>query len=71
VTVLAGRDDAIPDLKEAQWLRRRILRSAFVLVPVGGHALHATHPDVVAAALRSAGGRAGATRRTGNATGAP
>jgi len=38
--------------------------------PWRGHALHATHPDVVAAALRGAGGRAGATRRTGNAKGA-
>jgi pimeloyl-ACP methyl ester carboxylesterase len=63
VTVLAGRDDAISGIKEAQWFHRRLRLSTLVLVPGGGHALHATHPDVVAAAVRDAGGRPGAEDR--------
>ena len=61
VTVLAGRDDAISGIKEAQWFHRRLRLSTLVLVPGGGHALHATHPDVVAAAVRGSGGRQGET----------
>ena len=57
VTVLAGRDDAISGIKEAQWFHRRLRLSTLVLVPDAGHALHATHPDVVAAAVRRAGAR--------------
>jgi pimeloyl-ACP methyl ester carboxylesterase len=51
VTVLAGRDDAISGGKEAQWFHRRLKQSTLVVVPDGGHALHATHPDVVAAGM--------------------
>jgi pimeloyl-ACP methyl ester carboxylesterase len=57
VTVLAGRDDAISSAKEAQWFHKRLARSTLVVVPGGGHALHATHPDVVAAAVLRASGR--------------
>lgn len=60
VTVLAGRDDAISGSKEAEWFHRRLARSTLVVVPHAGHALHATHPDVVAAAVRGAGQQAGA-----------
>ena len=61
VTVLAGRDDAISGAKEAQWFHRRLRRSTLVIVPGGGHALHATHPDLVAEAVRGAGRPMGAT----------
>lgn len=61
VTVLAGRDDAISGVKEAQWFHRRLRLSTLVLVPGGGHALHATHPDLVAAAMRGTDGPVAAT----------
>jgi pimeloyl-ACP methyl ester carboxylesterase len=61
VTVLAGRDDAISGLREAQWFHGRLRHSTLVVVPDGGHALHATHPDFVVAAVRGAGEQSGAT----------
>jgi pimeloyl-ACP methyl ester carboxylesterase len=59
VTVLVGRGDAVASVKEARYFDERLAHSTLVVVPDGGHALHATHPDLVAAAVRGAGGHPG------------
>jgi pimeloyl-ACP methyl ester carboxylesterase len=56
VTVLVGRGDAVASVNEARYFHERLARSTLVVVPDGGHALHATHPGLVAAAVRGAGG---------------
>jgi len=53
VTVLSGRQDAVSGINEARYFHGRLASSTLV-VPDGGHALHATHPDVVVAAVRGA-----------------
>ena len=60
VTVLTGRRDAISGHKEAEYFHSRLARSTLISVAEGGHALHATHPDVVVAAVRGASDSAGA-----------
>jgi pimeloyl-ACP methyl ester carboxylesterase len=64
VTVLAGSDDAVSGSREAQWFHRRLASSTLVVVPSGGHALHATHPDVVMLAVRRVLGSAATTTRS-------
>ena len=54
VTVLSGRQDAVSGINEARYFHGRLASSTLVVVPDGGHALHATHPDVVVAAVRGA-----------------
>ena len=54
VTVLTGCQDAVSDHKESEYFHSRLARSTLISVPDGGHALHATHPDVVVAAVRGA-----------------
>ena len=58
VTVLVGRRDAVASVNEARYFHERLARSTLVVVPDGGHALHATHPDLVEAAVRGAGDQA-------------
>jgi pimeloyl-ACP methyl ester carboxylesterase len=65
VTVIAGRGDAVSSVNEARYFHERLARSTLVMVPDGGHALHATHPDVVVAAVRGASDHA-ATGHRGN-----
>jgi pimeloyl-ACP methyl ester carboxylesterase len=62
VTVLAGSDDAVSGIREAQWFHRRLANSTLVVVPSGGHALHATHPDVVTIAVQGVIDSTGAAR---------
>ena len=54
VTVLVGRGDAVASVNEARYFHGRLAWSTLVVVPDGGHALHATHPDLVEAAVRGA-----------------
>ena len=54
VTVLVGHGDALASVNEARYFHERLARSTLVVVPDGGHALHATHPDLVVAAVRGA-----------------
>ena len=58
VTVLVGRGDAVGSVNEARYFHERLARSTLVVVPDGGHALHVTHPDLVAAAVRGASDQA-------------
>ena len=63
VTVLVGRGDAVASVNEARYFHERLARSTLVVVPDGGHALHATHPDVVVAAVRGASDQAADSHR--------
>jgi len=54
VTVIAGHQDTFTGTKEARYFHERLADSTLVVVPDGGHALHATHPDVVVTAVRGA-----------------
>jgi len=63
VTVLVGRGDALASVNEARYFHERLARSTLVVVPDGGHALHATHPDVVEAAVRGASDQAADSHR--------
>jgi len=54
VTVISGHQDTFSGTKEARYFHERLADSTLVVVPDGGHALHATHPDVVVAAVRGA-----------------
>ncbi len=63
VTVLVGRGDALASVNEARYFHERLARSTLVVVPDGGHALHATHPDVVVAAVRGASDQAADSHR--------
>ena len=54
VTVVTGHQDAFSGTKEARYFHERLADSTLVVVPDGGHALHATHPDVVVTAVRGA-----------------
>ena len=62
VTVLAGSDDAVSGAREAQWFHRRLADSTLIVIPHGGHALHATHPDAVTMAVRGVIGATGAAQ---------
>jgi len=54
VTVLSGHQDTFSATKEARYFHERLADSTLVVVPDGGHALHATHPHLVVAAVRGA-----------------
>jgi len=57
VTVLTGHGDVISRSSEARHFHRRLPNANLIVVPDGGHALHATHPDLVVAAVEGAGAR--------------
>ena len=59
VTIVTGSRDSISGSREARYFHSRLADSTLVSVPDGGHALHATHPDVVTAVVLEASDRAG------------
>ena len=65
VTIVSGAGDSVSGAKEARNFHGRLASSTLITVPDGGHALHATHPDVVAAAVRAASDRASASLEMG------
>jgi pimeloyl-ACP methyl ester carboxylesterase len=58
VTVLAGAGDAVSSPNEARYFLRHVAHATLIMVPDGGHALHATHPELVVSAVRGAAAQA-------------
>ena len=50
--VIAGRRDRVTPFAASEALAARLPQAELVAVPKGGHALHRTHPEVVAHAIR-------------------
>src|SRR2546423_1103941 len=50
--VIGGRRDRVTPFAASEALAARLPQGELVAVPKGGHALHRTHPEVVAHAIR-------------------